>query len=114
MSMLGSVVTRDMKPNHIYAGVPAADVTDHLSSHYRDVSVDKKAVALERELANLAAKGNDASRIKIVKEWPATMDKSVSYFNVSTREYTKRLSDVEIAFMLHLLVKIKFYPALGR
>jgi hypothetical protein len=113
MAMLGSVVTRDMKPNHIYAGVPAADVTDRVGSQYREVSVDEKAAALERELASFAAKGNDASRIKIVKEWPASMDKGVSYFNVSTREYTKRLSDVEIAFMLHLLVTIKFYPSRG-
>jgi acetyltransferase-like isoleucine patch superfamily enzyme len=113
MAMLGSVVTRDMKPNHIYAGVPAADVTDRVGSQYREVSVDEKAAALKRELASFAAKGNDASRIKIVKEWPASMDKGVSYFNVSTREYTKRLSDVEIAFMLHLLVTIKFYPSRG-
>lgn len=114
MAMLGSVVTRDMQPNHIYAGVPAVDMTDRLGTQYRDVTVDDKALVLEHELMSFAAKGNDTSRIKIVKEWPSAMDASVSYFNVSTREYTKRLSDVEVAFMLHLLVKIKFYPALGR
>jgi len=114
MAMLGSVVTRDMKPNHIYAGVPATDMTDRLGTQYRDVSVDDKFDSLQRELRSFATKGNDASRIKIVKEWPAVMDHDISYFNVSTREYTKRLSDVEIAFMLHLLVKIKFYPAIGR
>jgi hypothetical protein len=27
-----------------------------------------------------------------------------------TREYTKRLSDLEVEFMLHLLMPIKFYP----
>jgi acetyltransferase-like isoleucine patch superfamily enzyme len=110
MAMLGSVVTRDMKPNHIYAGVPASDITERIGTQYRDVSVHDKFNALTRELAAFAAKGNDTSRIRIVKEWPTQMDSAVSYFNVSTREYTKRLSDVEIAFMLHLLVKIKFYP----
>jgi len=49
-----------------------------------------------------------------VKEWPSKLERDVTYFNVSTREYTKRLSDSEIAFMLHLLVKIKFYPVIGK
>jgi acetyltransferase-like isoleucine patch superfamily enzyme len=114
MAMLGSVVTRDMKPNHIYAGVPATDMTERLGNQYRSVTVDEKFTALQRELDAFAAKGNDPSNIKIVKEWPSKMERDVTYFNVATREYTKRLSDTEIAFMLHLLVKIKFYPALGK
>lgn len=114
MAMLGSVVTRDMLPNHIYAGVPAVDITGRLGAAYRDVSVDEKYLALVRERADFVEKGHDASSIKIVKEWPSSMSDDISYFNVSTREYTKRLSDTEIAFMLHLLVKIKFYPVLGR
>jgi hypothetical protein len=39
------------------------------------------------------------------------MDNEVTYFNVATREYTKRLSEVEVKFMLHLLMPIKFFPA---
>lgn len=30
MAMVGSVVTKDMLPNHIYAGVPAKDMTDKM------------------------------------------------------------------------------------
>jgi hypothetical protein len=114
MAMLGSVVTRDMKPNHIYAGVPATDITERLGNQYRVVTVDEKFALLECELNAFAAKGNDPSSIKIVKEWPQTMENDVTYFNVATREYTKRLSDAEIAFMLHLLVKIKFYPVISK
>ena len=114
MAMLGSVITRDMKPNHIYAGVPAADVTERLGTQYREITEDEKVTALERELASFAAQGGDPSQIQIVREWPASMHEEISYFNVSTREYTKRLSDVEVAFMMHLLMKIKFYPVRGR
>jgi len=110
MAMLGSVVTRDMKPNHIYAGVPASDITERLGTQYRDVSTGHKFATLNRELESFAAKGHDASRIRVVQEWPDRMDPEISYFNVATRQYTKRLSEAEIAFMLHLLVKIKFYP----
>jgi len=114
MAMLGSVVTRDMKANHIYAGVPAADITERLGTQFREVSVDDKQRALENELEVFAAKGHDTSRIRVVKSWPDAMDTQTTYFNVATREYTKRLSDSEVAFMLHLLVKIKFYPVRGR
>lgn len=114
MAMLGSVVTRDMKANHIYAGVPAADITERLGTQFREVSVDDKQQALENELEVFAAKGHDTSRIRVVKSWPDAMDTQTTYFNVATREYTKRLSDSEVAFMLHLLVKIKFYPVRGR
>lgn len=114
MAMLGSVVTRDMLVNHIYAGVPAVDITNRLGTAYRDVSVDEKFLFLKREVASFVIKGHDASCIEVVKEWPVSMNGDISYFNVSTREYTKRLSDTEIAFMLHLLMKIKFYPVLGR
>lgn len=114
MAMLGSVVTRDMKPNHIYAGVPAADMTERLGTQYREVSVDDKQRALENELEVFAARGHDTSRIRVVKSWPDAMDDQTTYFNVATREYTKRLSDSEVAFMLHLLVRVKFYPVRGR
>ncbi|MEY4401230.1 MAG: hypothetical protein RL072_1095, partial [Actinomycetota bacterium] len=100
--------------NHIYAGVPATDMTEKLGNQYRSVSVDEKFAVLERELAAFAAKGHDPSSIKVVKEWPTKIERDVTYFNVATREYTKRLTDTEIAFMLHLLVKIKFYPAIGK
>lgn len=111
MAMLGSVVTRDMEANRIYAGVPAKDITDKLGPQYREVTLDEKFARLTAELERFASKRLiPPGAIQVVKEWPATMDPTVSYFNVATREYTKRLTDVEIDFMLHLLVPIKFYP----
>lgn len=110
MAMLGSVVTKDMQANHIYAGTPAKDMTDKLGEQYQPVSIEEKYQALTAKLEEFSQKHSLKGRIQIVKEWPAQMDDQVSYFNVATRQYTKRLSDIEMDFMLHLLVPIKFYP----
>ena len=35
MAMVGSVITRDMLPNHIYAGVPAVDMSENSGINLR-------------------------------------------------------------------------------
>jgi hypothetical protein len=62
------------------------------------------------ELAKFRERDREGDAIQIVRDWPAKMLPDVSYFNVATREYTKRLTDVEIRFMLFLLTPIKFFP----
>lgn len=111
MAMLGSVITRDMEENHMYAGAPAKDITDKIGSQFRHVTVDEKYAMLCEKLAAFGQKNDVQGRIEIVREWPARMRADVSYFNVSNRQYTKRRSDIEMDFMLYLLVPIKFYPA---
>ncbi len=110
MAMLGSVITRDMLENHVYAGVPATDITAKVGGQFKETNVDEKMAAMTVQLQNFAAKHKVSERIQLVKEWPKEMDPSVSYFNVATRQYTKRLTDIEMDFMLHLLTPIKFYP----
>lgn len=110
MAMLGSVITKDMQENHIYAGTPAKDVTEKLGKQYRPITTDEKYNILLEKLENFSQKHAVNKKIQIVKEWPEDMDTEVSYFNAATREYTKRLSDIEMDFMLYLLVPIKFYP----
>lgn len=110
MAMLGSVVTRDMEENHVYAGVPAKDMTDKLGGQFREVTLQEKYDAMQKLLHEFSQRHDVRGRIRIVKEWPIEMDPEVSYFNVATREYTKRLTDIEMDFMLHLLILVKFYP----
>ena len=110
LALMGSVVTHDMKCNRVYAGVPAADITDKVGVHYEQVSDAEKYRRLSAELDAFAAGRALSNQIQVVTEWPDSMMEEVSYFNVVTREYTKRLSDLEVEFMLHLLMPIKFYP----
>jgi len=111
LALMGSVVTHDMEPNRVYAGVPAVDISDKVGLHYEEVSVDEKFSRLLNEFEKFSSGRQLEHEIQIVKQWPDDMRPEVTYFNVATREYTKRLSRTEIDFMLHLLMPIKFYPA---
>lgn len=111
MAMLGSVIVKDMASDRTYGGAPANDITDRVGPQYVPVSVDEKFAHLSQKLAEFEAQRGSSGAIEIIKEWPKFLDPQISYFNVSDRCYTKRLSEEEIDFMLHLLVPIKFYPA---
>jgi len=110
MAMLGSVVSKDMEENHIYAGIPAKDITNKLGSQYQMRSSNEKYQSMVEELNSFARSHEINGRIQIVKDWPINLDPEISYFNVTTRQYTKILSEIEMDFMLHLLMLIKFYP----
>ncbi len=112
MAMLGSVITRDMEENHIYAGVPAKDMTEKFGNQYEEVSVAKKYAVMQEKLAEFyAAHPEFPKSIEIIQDPSEIISDEKTYFDVSSRTYTKRLSDEEIEFMKFLLVTIKFYPA---
>ena len=47
MAMIGSVVTKDMRENHVYAGVPAKDMTERLGTQFEEVSLDEKRLKMQ-------------------------------------------------------------------
>jgi acetyltransferase-like isoleucine patch superfamily enzyme len=109
MALVGSVITKDMEYNTIYAGAPAKSVSDKIGFQFDAVSTDAKLLKM---IDYLKFSGLELSKIKIVKEKSEIVQgDDVSYFIVSTREYTKRQSKEEIAFMRFLLPeKAKFTP----
>lgn len=116
MALAGSVVLHDMIENHIYAGVPARDITEKLGPQFETVSVDAKFEKMKKYLDEfLCAQGraHDHS-IEIVREYPANPDPCKTYFNVGNRTYTKRNTEIEHEFMKYLLPeKAKFIPFSG-
>lgn len=50
MALVGSVITRNMLPNHIYAGVPAQDITEKMGNQFEPRSAEKKKEVLEKML----------------------------------------------------------------
>lgn len=110
MAMVGSVVTKDMKFNEIYAGSPANSISSKIGYQFKDVSYEDK---LEQMIKYVDLWGGDKQKIKIVtsinKEHVENIE--VSYFNVTDRTYTKRGTNDEISFMRFLLPdKAKFVP----
>tara|TARA_R110000824_G_scaffold53465_8_gene148017 strand:- start:212 stop:1054 length:843 start_codon:yes stop_codon:yes gene_type:complete len=110
MALVGSVITGDMKYNHVYAGTPAKDLTDKIGHQFADVSVDQK---YDKMCTLLKMFDPSCKTIKIVKNQSSIdLDNTtMSYFDVNTRTYTKRKTDTETAFMKYLLPdKGKFVP----
>lgn len=108
MAMVGSVVTKDMEYNHIYAGCPADSKSDKMGYHFADVTVDQK---YEKMQQYLEMSGCNPEIIVIVHTADEFATDGRSYFAVDTRQYTKTGSDEEVRFMNFLLPeKAKFVP----
>lgn len=108
MAMVGSVVTKDMEYNQIYAGTPARSVSDKLGPQFSEVSLAEKYETMKR---HLETSGCDPDRVRIVHGRDEFASDGRSYFAVETREYTKTGSDEEVRFMRYLLPdKAKFVP----
>lgn len=113
VAMLGSCVTHDMLPNSIYAGVPAKDLTTKLGRPWEDRPIADRIDLFKLRLKEFCAYTgrSDADQIQCVDAFPETMKDDVSYFNVSTRTYTKKRTAIEVQFMLWLTSwKGRFVP----
>lgn len=108
--LAGSVVTRDLKSNHVYAGSPAADITDKVGAPFSDVPLPVKK---ERMLGLLAQSGVNQRNIRVVSSEKEidTDAVDVTWFVLDSRKYTKKNTPDEISFMKFLLPeKAKFTP----
>jgi acetyltransferase-like isoleucine patch superfamily enzyme len=110
MAMVGSVITKDMEFNQIYAGSPAKSISDKIGNQFEEVDPEEKLQRMSRYLID---SGLDISKIRVVrsKEEVDFEDLEHSWFSVSDRKYTKRGTETEVSFMKFLLPeKGKFVP----
>jgi acetyltransferase-like isoleucine patch superfamily enzyme len=104
MALVGSVVTKDMKENHIYGGSPAKDLTEKIKPQFRPVTLEEKwSFVKSLDVPDF---------VEFVDSYDLEMDERKTYFNISDRTYTKRMTEGEQDFMKYLLGKlIKFTPS---
>ena len=109
MALVGSVITKDMEYNTIYAGSPAKALSDKIGPQFIEVTIEEKLQKMENYL-NVSK--IDKNSIKIIaSDSEINISDNISYFNVTNRKYTKKSSDTEIQFMRFLLPdKAKFTP----
>jgi acetyltransferase-like isoleucine patch superfamily enzyme len=109
MAMAGSVVTKDMDFNQIYAGAPAKSISDKVGMQFKTVEVEQKFVKMQSLLETFTGAKDS---IRIVRDAAEIKhDDDISYFEVSGRTYKKLRTEAEIAFMKFLLPeKAKFVP----
>lgn len=112
MAMLGSVVTADMLPNHIYGGAPAKDLTEKLGPQFLPRSLDEKIAAAITMIVKYEADNPEyAGRILAVDILPVKQCSDTTYLDLSTRTYTRRYSKAEVAFFKANVPLIKLTPA---
>jgi acetyltransferase-like isoleucine patch superfamily enzyme len=111
MAMAGSVVTKDMEENHVYAGVPAKDVTDVLGAQFGTVSPEARRRKMEEYLGQFISVFRPRrNRIRIVDTIDLTQ-KEYSQFSLTEHFYLKNLYPEEVDFMRFLRpTKAKFLP----
>ncbi len=104
MALVGSVVTKDMKENHIYGGSPAKDLTEKIKPQFRPVTLEEKwSFVKSLDVPDF---------VEFVDSYDLEMDERKTYFNISDRTYTKRMTEGEQDFMKYLFGKlIKFTPS---
>jgi len=110
MAMVGSVVTKNMEFNNIYAGSPAKSISEKIGFQFLEVSIDQKYDKMIKYLGEAGLNQKDIQIVKNIDEIDFKNDR-ISFFNVMDRKYTKSLSPAEIKFMNYLLPeKAKFTP----
>jgi acetyltransferase-like isoleucine patch superfamily enzyme len=110
MALVGSLITKDMLPNHIYAGVPAKDVTSKMGHQFESLTVEQKAVKLERIVAEFVGRNPQFADQLVVILSPDQRRDGVTCFDMSRRTYTQTYSPAEVAFLKEYTPLIKFTP----
>lgn len=129
--LAGAVVTKDVPPNTVWGGNPAADLTAKLGAPYEEMVLEQKFAMLCDELADFQDSMRDPQSMaagSLAGEFAAPRrdgrltigditiamtdgpDHGTSVFDVRDRSYSKLRTDEEIGFMYYLLPRIKFYP----
>ena len=109
MALVGSVVTRDMEYNSVYAGSPAQNISHKIGRQFREVTIDEKLQKMHKYLNDFDPNMNIIKIVDSTKQFD--MDNQFVYFDVDTRTYTKKHTLVEAEFIKFLLPeKAKFTP----
>ncbi len=111
MALAGSVITREMLPNHIYGGVPASDLTERLGTQFEDRTTEQKGQVLQRLITEFEEENPDFSdMLQIAFDPSEIQDDGRTWFDVSNRVYTRRRSSAEVAFLTSNVPLVKFTP----
>jgi len=111
MALVGSVITKDMKFNNIYAGSPAKNITDKAGNAFKDITLEDKYQKMRQHLSDFEHLTNMKSHDILIVKHKEQIVFDKSSFCVENRSYVKRDTETEQKFMSFLLPdKAKFIP----
>lgn len=111
MALVGSVITKDMQADRVYAGVPAVDVTDKTGPQFEDIPSERKLAILTDLIETFERECPEhKGRLRACESLPE-LTRDFTFFDVNTRTYNKRLAPAEVAFLRRNVPLVKFTPA---
>ena len=113
MLMVGSLLTRDMEENAIYAGSPAVNVSKKFGTQFQETNLHERGNLFENIKIEFERKtGFDAANlVQIPNLSNKNRDVRVTYFDLMNRTYVPNRSDLEYNFIKFMLYeKAKFLP----
>jgi acetyltransferase-like isoleucine patch superfamily enzyme len=110
MAFAGSVITKDMLPNRVYAGVPAVDITDKVGPQFEEKSIKEKTDSLQKLIYVFVSDNVQFKDQLMTIQSSSQIKEGVTCFNLSDRTYTKLYTLAEINFLRNHIPLIKFIP----
>lgn len=110
MAMVGSVITKDMEENTIYAGSPAKSLSEKVGPQFYERTYSEKLKMFKEKLKLWKLYNDYGDKIKPVKDYNFELQNDTIYFNLIDRTYTKKSLLFEFDFMRYLLPDFKFIP----
>lgn len=110
MALLGSVVTRDMEENRVYAGTPAKDITESVGPQFEEITLGTKVEILERVVHGFEQRHPEhRGQVKVIQSADGSRE-GVTYLDPEDRSYTQTQSAAEVAFLLAHVPLVKLTP----
>ena len=97
MALAGAVITKDMLPNHVYAGVPAVDITDKVGPQFEERSIEEKIISLQILIDKFVSENVQFKGQLMIIQSSLEIKEGVTCFNLSDRTYTKLHTVVSIS-----------------
>jgi len=114
LTMLGSLITKDIPSDRTYAGAPATDQTNRFGSQFSETSTEYRMDKINNMLNKFAQKfeiNNISNYVDICSMLPNDWNGKKTMIAVSSRNYYKTGSIIEILLMRYLLPDAKYIPA---
>jgi acetyltransferase-like isoleucine patch superfamily enzyme len=113
VAMLGSLVTKDIPPDKTYAGSPATDQTNKFGPQFAETSTEYRIDRLTRMVNQFAQDfevDNISKYVDVCSLLPQHWSGKKTVIAVTSRDYYKTGSPIEILLMRYLLPGAKYVP----
>jgi acetyltransferase-like isoleucine patch superfamily enzyme len=113
LTLMGSVIVKDIPPDRVFAGVPAKDETTKFGPQFEETDFEYRKTKLNGMIEKFAVEyevKNISNYVEVYSELPSNHNKKKTLIAVSSRQYYRTGSALELILMRFLLPEAKYIP----